>query len=653
MTKTNNKLWTIAWGGGFLFQGKQSFTIGSCKLRLSHHSQAQGTHISVALDVSLSLLLSSFLIISKCSPAVYMMESGLQLPIKSITYDSSWTYRRAIPLDMETCQENYAFGFAKTFPTHGQKAQILWGLYHQEKVDYVYLLWEDLVFQIENKEFIPQHEVVQRYGAILQDYLTNPTMKESEAYKTYHDLATGKVQPKLKFYTAIFQQLALGLETLSDIALTEAAQMKLAIKRSKTQFHISQPSYFGTHEGTGVTPGVPDVPTYESDDEQISWKSSKEEEDDKENVNEHEDDDDGERTESDNDGDDFVHPKFSTHDDEAKQVRNARDDEDKNEEPSVGIKPECPREDELEKNQRQPVLQRKRHPRQLASQLMEPAHQEFDIGATEEQSDEETSQHPDWFQKPAKIPTLDHDWNKTLPAVHKPVQPWLSNLAREEGPRESFDELMDTPLDFSAFMMNRLKIDTLTPELLAGPTFKLMKVTCKSLVELEYFFEEVYKATTDQLDGISLEDANVKKFYGFEANRESARDVLYNMDSLLSQCFKFGRMAAANKPFGLDQQLTNLSMLTIVRFWCLYWIIYKSIVIQRRVEDLQLEPMMRIDELHKFSDGTLDDVRTALNDRLKGIRMKYLPKTIWRQSDRERAKAMIQAIDKQLKSRRI
>ncbi|GKA71154.1 hypothetical protein Tco_0777293 [Tanacetum coccineum] len=35
--------------------------------------------------------------------------------------------------------------------------------------------------------------------------------------------------------------------------------------------------------------------------------------------------------------------------------------------------------------------------------------------------------------------------------------------------------------------------------------------------------------------------------------------------------------------------------------------------------------LMRIDELHKFSDGTLDDVRTVLNDRLKGIRMEYLP----------------------------
>nr|GEZ06450.1 hypothetical protein [Tanacetum cinerariifolium] len=52
----------------------------------------------------------------------------------------------------------------------------------------------------------------------------------------------------------------------------------------------------------------------------------------------------------------------------------------------------------------------------------------------------------------------------------------------------------------TAFVMNRLKVDTLTPELLTGPIFQLMKGSCKSLVELEYFFEEVYKATTDQLD---------------------------------------------------------------------------------------------------------------------------------------------------------
>nr|GEX84190.1 hypothetical protein [Tanacetum cinerariifolium] len=42
-------------------------------------------------------------------------------------------------------------------------------------------------------------------------------------------------------------------------------------------------------------------------------------------------------------------------------------------------------------------------------------------------------------------------------------------------------------------------------ELLAGPTYELMKGSCKSLIELEYHLEEVYKATTDQLDWVNLE----------------------------------------------------------------------------------------------------------------------------------------------------
>ncbi|GJU60928.1 hypothetical protein Tco_1238694 [Tanacetum coccineum] len=180
-------------------------------------------------------------------------------------------------------------------------------------------------------------------------------MKESEAYKTYHDLATGKVQPKPKYIhrssrtktngvpkpsfgkrvkattkvakSGKKKQPTPGLETLSDIALTEAEQMKLAIEKSKTQLYISQPSGSGAHEGTGVTPGVLDVPTYESDDEKISWKSSEEDDDDEENVSEHKDDDDDERTKSGNDGDDFVHPKFSTNNDEAKQDEEVHEDD--------------------------------------------------------------------------------------------------------------------------------------------------------------------------------------------------------------------------------------------------------------------------------------------------------------------------------------
>ncbi|GJY72990.1 hypothetical protein Tco_0477421, partial [Tanacetum coccineum] len=107
-------------------------------------------------------------------------------------------------------------------------------------------------------------------------------------------------------------------------------------------------------------------------------------------------------------------------------------------------------------------------PMHTAEDLEEPTLQEFVIGDTKDKPDEETSQLPDWFQKLAKPPTPDRDWNKTLPTDHGPVQPWLSTLPQKE----------DTP----------------------SPTSKLMKGSCKSLVELEYFFEEVYKVTADQLE---------------------------------------------------------------------------------------------------------------------------------------------------------
>ncbi|GKE48968.1 hypothetical protein Tco_1480226, partial [Tanacetum coccineum] len=61
--------------------------------------------------------------------------------------------------------------------------------------------------------------------------------------------------------------------------------------------------------------------------------------------------------------------------------------------------------------------------------LEEPVHQEFDTGFTEDQPVDETSQHPDWFSKPAKPQTPNRDWNKTVPAIHGPIQPWISTIA--------------------------------------------------------------------------------------------------------------------------------------------------------------------------------------------------------------------------------
>nr|GEX30195.1 RING-H2 finger protein ATL67-like [Tanacetum cinerariifolium] len=424
-------------------------------------------------------------------------------------------------------------------------------------------------------------------------------------------------------------------------------------------------------------------------------------------------------------------------------------------------------------------------PMQTTQYLEEPSHQEFETCAADDQPIAEASQHLEWFQQQKKPPTPDRVWNKTLPATHTSIQPWISDLAKQADSRSSFNELMDTPVDFSAFLMNRLKVDTLTPELLAGPTYELMKGSCKSLVELEFFLEEVYKVTTDQLDwnnpegqqyphnllktlpqipnsrghyghikwiedlvprtmwsqepvsydkhalwGISHWGHKRQQFYGFAVNRESARDVYskrritavtelqivewhnykhldwitVRRDDDKLYKFKEGDFKRLRIQDIEDMllllvqgKLTNLTVKERFAFNVSLRMFTRSIVIQRRVEDLQVgvesyqkklnltkpdtyrsdlkrkeaytaysnpigfiyqnkdkqNRLMRIDELHKISDGTLNDVRTALDDRLKGIRMKYLPQAIWRKSDKERESSMIQAIDKQLKTRRI
>nr|GEY50704.1 putative reverse transcriptase domain-containing protein [Tanacetum cinerariifolium] len=404
---------------------------------------------------------------------------------------------------------------------------------------------------------------------------------------------------------------------------------------------------------------VPDVPTYEFDDEEISWKSS-EDDNDEEKISEHDDDvddqsddddqnddddqdddddddeqtdsdndgddfvhpkankeddgnelygdmninlegrdiqmaesddddqnddddqddddDDDEQTDSDNDGDDFVHPKFSTHNEEDKdeesfdhivqtstQVENT-DDED-NAEDSHGMNVEgykrANKEDDGNELYGDMNINLEGRDIQMAevhtTQVIEDTHvtltlinlkgqqQSLSVSivdkyldhrmneatkvAVQLQSDrirdEAQAKNEDFLNKLdnnqkiikeqvkeqvkvqvsnilPKIEKTIHEHleaeNKTLPATHGRIQPWINNLAKKADSRTSFNELIDTPVDFSAFVVNRLKVDTLTPELLAGLTYKLMKGSCKSLVELKLFLEEVYKATTDQLD---------------------------------------------------------------------------------------------------------------------------------------------------------
>nr|GEX11275.1 hypothetical protein [Tanacetum cinerariifolium] len=143
-------------------------------------------------------------------------------------------------------------------------------------------------------------------------------------------------------------------------------------------------------------------------------------------------------------------------------------------------------------------------PVQTTCQMEETPHPVFETGA-DDQPIVQTSKHSEWFSQPKRPPSSDHAWNTTLPAAQGDAQSWISDLARQTDARSSFNELLDTPIDFSNFIMHRLNVDTLTHDLLARPTYELMRGSFTSLTELEYHLEEVYKATTDQLDWVNPE----------------------------------------------------------------------------------------------------------------------------------------------------
>ncbi|GKE24489.1 hypothetical protein Tco_1436001 [Tanacetum coccineum] len=265
-------------------------------------------------------------------------------------------------------------------------------MYHNKQVDYVYLLWEDLVFQVENKNskknndmyyprftkvivdyfmakdqaiprrnkmfwhyarddfmfttirVISKHKDTQEYGAILPQHLTNQAMLESEAFKTYRTYATGEKAPKSK---------ATKKKSDSESSPKTKPSQASKGKRIKTSAKGDKPA---TTKSKGLTV-LSKVALSEAEQMKLATKRSfkefhishattnwicqgenKEEDeehdsDDDNDDNDDEDDDqenNSQRTESDDEGDDFVHPNLSTYiaDDQEKEKEEEKADDD-------------------------------------------------------------------------------------------------------------------------------------------------------------------------------------------------------------------------------------------------------------------------------------------------------------------------------------
>nr|GEZ01191.1 hypothetical protein [Tanacetum cinerariifolium] len=220
----------------------------------------------------------------------------------------------------------------------------------------------------------------------------------------------------------------------------------------------------------------------------------------------------------------------------------------------------------------------------------------------------------------------------------------------------------------------------------SGLTYDLLKGPYKILVELEYHLEEVYKATTNQLDWVNIEGQqyphNLLKPLPLIPNNRGHRVIPF--DHFINNDLEYlcggassckyttfvtktkaadyghikwiedlGRKRPQFNGFAVNQEsardvYSKRRIIAVTDLKIVEWHNYKHLdLITIRIDDDKLYKFKEGDFKRlciqdiEYIDGTLTDVRTALDDRLKGIRMQYLPQSIWRKSDKDRAVAMI------------
>ncbi|GJS39710.1 hypothetical protein Tco_0564753 [Tanacetum coccineum] len=176
---------------------------------------------------------------------------------------------------------------------------------------------------------------------------------------------------------------------------------------------------------------------------------------------------------------------------------------------------------------------------------------------------------------------------------------------------------MDTPINFSAFVMNRLNITNLTQELLVEPAFNLLKGTFTRLKIMKRY-------DYDHLDEIEVRRED-RQLYMFKEDKHYELNVVLRMftrriviqrrvEDLQLGVKSYQKKLNLTKPDTVRQDLRKRTEYTV------YSDPQRVIYVDQNNKNI----LMYTDELHKFSDDTLDSIRTALHDI--GIRMEYLPK---------------------------
>ncbi|GKC02836.1 hypothetical protein Tco_0994446 [Tanacetum coccineum] len=294
---------------------------------------------------------------------------------------------------------------------------------------------------------------------------------------------------------------------------------------------------------------------------------------------------------------------------------------------------------------------------------------------------ETTSRH-DWLKKPTppQEPT-DPDWYVGKTTQEGPTQNWLITLAASTSTDKSLkdvDELMTTPIYFSGYILNGLKVKNLTQEILLGPAFRLLKGTRSNYAELEYDFEECYKALSEKLDWenpkggdypfdlskplpLIMHGKRQRVPFEYFINNDlnlAYEDMRYGVSILKRTTKVLHANVHSQQSRGDVYSTKRILAVTHVKVMRKHRYGYLEEIVVRRADNVLYRfkegdfPRLRINDIEDI-DGTLTRLLSSLEDITKNINMEYLPKRRWSTLEKKRAYFMIKDINKLLKERRM
>ncbi|GJT38986.1 hypothetical protein Tco_0938851 [Tanacetum coccineum] len=237
---------------------------------------------------------------------------------------------------------------------------------------------------------------------------------------------------------------------------------------------------------------------------------------------------------------------------------------------------------------------------------------------------------------------------------------WASALASTYAPPP--ESLLAQTGDMAIFMdwfYKKQGITELTQKDLEGPAFEIVKVFHPNVIHLQYQMEECHKLFTDQVDDAIIRH-NVSKPPPLGGGRPALSILKMKAAGYLMLVWREWYLELSLWIEGRMQTQLNLTKprwdATGFEFNHDFIVIDSPRAVAFR-DKYGVQMIMRFNEIHNFSDGTLQQIDEALDYRVKEFKVNRmnlgLDTQFWTRKDVKRSKEFMFAIQKRLKTRRI